>query len=63
MGADCINLPFSEEQKADDETFESDLVAGRLQEEVVRGIPVYLMPWMWCRVEHYMMISVYVDYF
>uniref|UniRef100_H2T4F1 U3 small nucleolar RNA-interacting protein 2 n=1 Tax=Takifugu rubripes TaxID=31033 RepID=H2T4F1_TAKRU len=38
-------LKEEEEQKADDETFESDLVAGRLQEEVVRGF--YLMPWMW----------------
>lgn len=51
MGIYFIKLPFSEEQKADDETFESDLVAGRLQEEVVRGF--HLMPWLWCRVDHY----------
>lgn len=34
---DSVKLHFAEEQKADDEAFESDLIAGRLQEEVVRG--------------------------
>lgn len=32
----CVKLLFSEEQKADDEAFETDLVAERLKEEVVR---------------------------
>lgn len=36
MASYCVKLYFSEEEKADDEALESDLVAGRLQEEVVR---------------------------
>lgn len=36
VGIHCMNLNFLDEQRADDETFESDVVAERLQEEVVR---------------------------
>lgn len=36
MGTHCVKLHFSEEQKADDEAFETHLVAERLQEQVVR---------------------------
>lgn len=36
IGIYCVKLHFSEEQKTDDEALETDLVAERLQEEVVR---------------------------
>lgn len=36
VGIHCAKLRFSEEQKADDEAFETHLVAERLQEQVVR---------------------------